>query len=675
MESDNLKEIEGIMNFCRNLVSGDNERDMDHWIVERDTSKSDGFYSSAIKNGPVHFVTGQNGSIESWISPRRRVGLWNFDTQHMSGLDIKVNGRSEKLTFLKYVRGFSYIYRQYEEFERLDFISTKKAILELELRSEKKVRFEVNIQILHETAWPQSSVGKDYRIFENDKYIEISSSISSTRIYYSSDGKIEVSVHDSNITIGSDFSSCMGVYVSCDGSPPEKGDIEDSIRYNEKTNSISNLVTPSFRINKLFRWSKHDLLELFTPTPIGSGFYAGIPQFSWFFGRDGEWMSMAAMECGMGSLAQDHLDMLYSFSRNGRIPHEIPLSNEGHIDGKNYKIGSAAVSTQFMSIDSSPLWVICQNMLSGWTGIKPDLEAIRKVMNFCHSCDRDGDGFLENRFSEGLIGWPESWAQERDGICVDVNAWWLEAMRISGEKNVEAEKHFENLLDHYTKTFYRSTEKGIEILDSINGDKERNIKGAMQIVPAMYFNGPEFKRGLKWLYQPDLVTEWGVRSVSNRDRFYDGGYHTGTVWPLMTGWMALALYNNSMYTQGFDMIETFTRLAFAGLEPGRINETYNPEFLYAEGQFFQGWSSSLFIQSIMEGMLGFERIPTEDDPSEIMNPHIPEDWDEVKLLNFPFRKSVFNITVRKGNRKEVSDISKYIEKNEWAINLSRENVV
>ena len=91
--------------------------------------------------------------------------------------------------------------------------------------------------------------------------------------------------------------------------------------------------------------------------------------------------------------------------------------------------------------------------------------------------------------------------------------------------------------------------------------------------------------------------------------------------------------------------------------------------------FFQGWSSSLFIQSIMEGMLGFERIPTEDDPSEIMNPHIPEDWDEVKLLNFPFRNNVFNITVRKGNRKEVSDISKYIEKNEWAINLSRENVV
>ena len=663
------------MDICRTLKIGDNERDMDHWIVERDTSRSEGFYSSVIKNGPVHFVCGQNGSIESWISPRRRVGLWNFDTQHLSGLDIKVNGKSEKQTFLKYVRGFAYIYRQYEDFERLDFIASKKAILEMELRSEKLVNFEINIQILHETAWPQSNFGKDYRVKVNERYIRISSSIASTTINYKSNGNTKIAIDNQKITISSDSASFLDIYVSCDDSLPEENDLENSIKYNEKTNTISNLVTPSFRINKLFRWAKHDLLELFTPTPIGNGFYAGIPQFSWFFGRDGEWMSMAAIECGLGDLAQNHLDMLYSFSKGGRIPHEIPLSNGGHIKGDNYKIGDSPVSTQFMSIDSSPLWIICMYMLSGWTGKKSDEKTISDVMNFCKSCDRDQDGLIENRFSEGLIGWPESWAQTRDGICVDVNAWWLEAIRVFDQMNGEGNKRFESALKIYKDLFYKFTEKGITIIDSTNDGKMRDIKGAMQIVPAMYFSGSIFSEGLKWLYQPDLVTEWGVRSVSNRDRFYDVGYHTGTIWPLMTGWMVLALYNNSMYTEGFDMIETFTRLAFSSLDPGRINETYNPEFLYAEGQFFQGWSSSLFIQSIMEGLLGFERVPTDDDPSEMMNPHLPESWDEVKLLNFPFRNKVFNITVRKGNRKEASDISKYMQKNEWHINLSKENAI
>ena len=77
----------------------------------------------------------------------------------------------------------------------------------------------------------------------------------------------------------------------------------------------------------------------------------------------------------------------------------------------------------------------------------------------------------------------------------------------------------------------------------------------------------------------------------------------------------------------------------------------------------------------MEGLLGFERIPTDDDPSEMMSPHLPEGWNEVKLLNFPFRNKVFNITVRKGNKKEASDISKYMQKNEWQIDLSKENAI
>ena len=654
-----MPEVERVIKRVRNLDSGDNERDMDHWIVERRNSKSDGYYSCAIKSGSMHFVSAQNGSIESWASPRRRVGLWNFDTQHISEIEVKVNGISGKETFLKYVRGYAYIYRQYEHFERLDFISRDRSIFEIEVRSEKKVEIEINLQVLHETAWPQSKLGNNYEVNEGDGCIEIKSNITSTNIHYRCEDKPLITVDRGKISLKTAPASSLGIYISCDGSEPRENDLEGSIKYNEIPNSVSNLVTPSFRINKLFKWSKHDLLELFTPTPIGDGFYAGIPQFSWFFGRDGEWMSMAAMECGMGELAESHLNLLYSFSKNGRIPHEIPLSNGGTIDGKNYFIGDSPISTQFMSIDSSPLWVICEYMLSAWSGKYPERERIKKVFEFCASCDRDGDGMLENRFSEGLIGWPESWAKTRDGICVEVNAWWLEAMRLFESKERKNGLKFEELLELYKKMFYRDNNGKVTVLDShFNGGK-REIKGAMQIVPAMYFKGTPFRESLEWLYRSDMVTEWGIRSVSNRDAFYDGGYHTGTIWPLMTGWMALALYNNSMHREGYNMIETFTRLAFSSLDPGRINETYNPESLYGEGQFFQGWSTSLFIQSIIEGLLGFERIPEDRDPSKNMKPQLPEEWEEVKLLNFPFRDSVYNITVKKGNKIEISDITMY----------------
>ena len=626
-----------------------------HWIVERKSSNSDGMYISALKTGPVHFVAHQNGNIESWLSPRRRIGLWNFDTQHVSAMNTYFNGKGDTETFKKYVRGLGYIYREYEEWERVDFIPEKKAILEMEMRSSKKGNFVTNLTILHEKAWPQIRNGTHYDARIDSGYVEIRSDVATTKIFHKTDGNLKIEINNNLITLRSNQSTSLFVYISCDGSEPGKDDFERTIEFHERPMKTAILETPSFQFNKFFLWAKHDLLELFTPTPIGNGFYAGIPQFSWFFGRDGEWISMAAMECGMIDFAKEHLDMLYSFSSNGRIPHEIPLSNEGRIDSPNYTIGDSEVSTQYMSIDSSPLWVISQYMLSAWSGKEPQREKISKVMDFCRSCDRDSDGLLENRFSEGLIGWPESWSRERDGICIDVNAWWFEAQRIHNSVEGLENNSLESDLQKFKDLFYWNDGTGSRAYDSMDGKRGRNIKGAMQIVPSIYFNGGAFQDILEWLYQPDLVTEWGVRSVSSRDPFYDGGYHTGTVWPLMTGWMALALYNNTEYEKGFEMINSFVRLAFSSMDPGRINETYNPEYLYGEGQFFQGWSSSLFIQSFIEGLLGITRVPENKSLKANLHSHLPKEWDELFMKNFPFKGKFYDIEIRKGDVINVTE--------------------
>ena len=646
-------DITNILAECRKLETKHNESDINHWIVERKISHSDGYYLSVLKNGVTHFVSYQNGSIESGLSNRRRVGLWSFDKQHLSGLDIRVNGKSEKETFVKYVRGLGYIYRQYEDFERLDFISGKSSILEIELRSGRKTTFEIDLQVLHEVSWPQNSSVNEYKIEIKQERVEVTSNIASTYIYYESDGKVNVKAKKSTICIKSESSYKVGIYISCDKSKQDQSDLKNSLATNGLVDSVSNLITPSFRINKLFKWAKHDLLELFTSTPIGDGFYAGMPEFSWFFGRDGEWISMAAIECGMDKLAESHLNLLYSFAKNGRIPHEIALSNGGHMSKDNYVYHERSISTQFMSIDSSPLWVICEYMLSAWTGRESDKSRIKRVMEFCRSCDRDRDGFMENRFTEGLIGWPESWASKRDGICVDINALWLEALRLFNEDLGSDQNEFQDLLETYKSTFYQRKDGYITVFDSIHKGEKREIKGAVEIIPAVFFEGSPFSESLKWLYQPDMVTEWGVRSISNRDIMYDGGYHTGTIWPLMSGWMALALYNNSMFDEGFHIIESFVRLAFSSLDPGRINETYNPEFLYGEGQFFQGWSSSLFIQSVMEGIIGLSRIPGKGDLSSNLMPHLPSGWSEVKLLDFPFRGGTYDIEINKNNQIKV----------------------
>ncbi len=649
-----MEGIDRVFDDCLLLSNDHNDQDMYHWINERKFSHSDGKYLSALKTDSVHFVCYQNGSLYSQASPRVRLGLWDFETQHISSLSIEFNGVSDEFSFNKYVRGLGYIYRQYSNFERIDYIARGKSMLGLHLRSVDVGTFKITINILHEKAWPEKVKACKYETTKDARSVTVQSELTTTKIIVEGTETCAINVNKTQVTLTSTSSSIISVYVSCDGSEPNNFDFKSALTFHRSVEDYCILKTPSFKINKLFLWAKHDLLELFTPTPIGSGFYAGIPQFSWFFGRDGEWMSMAAIECGLDDLAKKQLELLYSFSKGGRIPHEIPLSNHGNIGSKNYQIGSVPVNTQFMSIDSSPLWIITEYQLSAWTGTKPSYDRVEKVLQFCLSCDKDGDGLLENRFSEGLIGWPETWAEKRDGICIDVNAWWLEAMRLCRKNFYQVSAIEKKAIKSYTDIFFSAQENTFPP-DSVLSNERREIKGAMQIVPAIYSSSETMKTMLDQLSGEDVIVPWGVRSVSSLDDFYDGGYHTGTVWPLMTGWMTLAMYNNGMKDRAFKLLESFTDLAFSSLDPGRINETYNPDFLVGQGQFFQGWSSSLFIQSVLEGLLGFQRIPDSSSIRECVHPRTPAGWGPIIIKKMKFKGGLYDLKVEGENLTELSD--------------------
>src|SRR5438270_285014 len=51
---------------------------------------------------------------------------------------------------------------------------------------------------------------------------------------------------------------------------------------------------------------------------------------------------------------------------------------------------------------------------------------------------------------------------------------------------------------------------------------------------------------------PEFSTDWGTRDVSDRTTFYDPiSYHQGSVWPLFTGWVALAEYRAGRAMAGY----------------------------------------------------------------------------------------------------------------------------
>ena len=627
---------------CRKFTEKDNGRISDAWIIEDDCGARS-LNLSLIKGRKAHLVLLQNGNIATVPSGRFRTGFWEGGTQHFASMQMLIEAKRSEDFVRKYVRRLHCIYRDYGTVERIDFVQHNVPGLCFALKADGNTTVAFRFQPSHMKMWPDGESAKSYTVERQADFLVLRSSLSATKYIVRGDG---ASIDFDGSMVTATFPRCGDALLYVCSADTGEGDfsIAEQERYHASVKETCILKTPDFNFNKAFLWAKHDLLEFYSETEAGNGFFAGFPEFSWFFGRDGEWMSMAAVECGMPELAEQHLAMLESHSIDGRIPHEIPI-----LDGNSrgtYLPGKSEIPTKFMSIDSTPLWIICHIRLSRWTGAPSSRASMDRAVRFCLSCDRDGDGLLENRSSEGLIGWPESWADRRDGACIEVNAWWREALKEYQDLSGEYSDVLEKCSTNFESTFFPVTENGFAVADSILEDRRRFIRNAMEIVPSMYEKGGPYLETLKQLGGDDMLVRWGIRSISSEDPMYDRGYHTGQVWPLMTGWFVLATYNNGLVDEAFRQLSSFPLLSFSNADPGRINEVYHPEFALPTGQFAQGWSSSLFIQGIIEGMFGIKpdgRHGTEGISA--FKPSLPSGWMKMSIDNLEYQGDLFDVRV------------------------------
>lgn len=614
--------------YCRKARSSYNDTVLDTWVK----SGPDFNAFTLLKGRLAHAVLLQNGDMQTSVSTRYRTGFWTEGFRHFSSMRMYVDGESAAGRMRKFVRRMHCNYRSYDGAERIDFIPYNEPALWIHLLVERGRSVSLNFEVSHALMWPSQ------RRDEAAKYTEEGGCILKSGL-----GSTEVVVPE-GATV-----SFEGGVLSIDGITgaatvvisPDRGalrtDLYENRRLHRSMLDGCILETPDLRMNKAFLWARHDLVEHYTSSETGNGFCAGFPEFSWFFGRDGEWMSMAASMCNLGQLAFDHLSMLLAHSVNGRIPHEIPLLQKEQIEGTDFTTG-------FMSIDSTPLWIISEYLRSVWTGTPPDTGGMKRCLDFMLSCDRDGDLLPENRFSEGLIGWPESWAKDRDGACIDVCAWWLTALKIWSSMFPEGRQMLARAESRYQSTFF-SGDGELTVYDSVSGQVKRVVRNACLIVPAIYMRGGNFRELVLRMSGPDMMTPWGYRSMSSEDGMYDRGYHTGCVWPLMTGWYCLAAYNNGLEDLALEALRTFPMLMYSSPELGKINEVYASEQMLPTGQFAQGWSSSLFIQCVMEGLLGISAIEYGADAIYRATPRLPPGWNEVRIRKLQYGGKLWDLQV------------------------------
>jgi glycogen debranching enzyme len=429
-------------------------------------------------------------------------------------------------------------------------------------------------------------------------------------------------------------------------------------------NSVS-IETPDKALNEAFQWAVVSIEQLrahvpLTRAPAGAaspeetalvaGYYASgdsaRPGFGWFFGRDALYTLYAVNGYGDFALSKSELEFLIHRQRaDGKIMHEYSQT-AASIDWQ-------AFAYMYAAADSTPLFLLAVEDYVRASGdvafLAANREAIEKAWAFetdpAH--DTDHDGIYDN--SQGT-GWVESWPggmphQEIYLALLDQQASAtmakIETSLKDSDKSAAAQRRADAIAKTIESEYYGPEKSCYAFSHNADGSQDRTST----VYPALAWWDPGTTSGASILAHPEgclrqfashtLNTDWGLRDVANDEKIYDGmSYHQGSVWPLFTGWAALAEYRANQPLAGYQLLMENANLT-RSQDLGAVTELLSGDFdvPFGRSTSHQLWSSAMVITPTLRGLFG---ISIDAQTKTItVNPHLPASWDQAEVLNIP----------------------------------------
>lgn len=447
-------------------------------------------------------------------------------------------------------------------------------------------------------------------------------------------------------------------------------------------NSVS-IETPDKALNEAFRWAEISIEQLkakpFVPDPakdpqsaaetaLVAGYYASgdsaRPGFGWFFGRDALYSLYAVNGYGDFALAKDELEFLIHRQReDGKIMHEYSQTAPA-IDWRAFPYMYAAA-------DSTPLFLLATLDYVKASGdvqfLKDNREAVEKAWAF-ETGHADTNGIYDNR--QGT-GWVESWPggmphQEIYLALLDQQASAAMGQMEGLLGDVERAQAAKARAETIAKTINEQFPNGDKGCYAFSRNADGSLDHTMTVYPALAWwsdlpgttggatgsggTGSILAHGdqcLRELAEASLDTDWGLRDVSDTEPIYDGmSYHQGSVWPLFTGWAALAEFRGGQPLAGYRMLMQNANLTWAE-DLGADTELLSGDFYVPFGRStsHQLWSSAMVIAPTLRGLFG---ISVDAQTKTItVNPHLPAGWDHADVLHLPVKDGYLNLTFNK----------------------------
>jgi glycogen debranching enzyme len=430
----------------------------------------------------------------------------------------------------------------------------------------------------------------------------------------------------------------------------------------EKTETT--LETPDTALDRDFLWAQTSMEQLRAKAPSGeialvAGYYASgdsaRPGFGWFFGRDALYTLYAVDSYGDFPLARAELDFLLKRQRaDGKIMHEYSQT-AGELAPPN---DWASLPYEYAAADATPLFLTVMldyvNSSGDVSYLRAHREAVLKAWQFETTHDSDGDGIYDN--AQGT-GWVESWPpgmphQEIYLALLDRQASTAMGTlaKLLDEPALAAEAFARAKLVHATieREYYRPESQTYAF--SYNGDGKLDTTST--IFPSIAYWSAESaldhpEASLRAWSSHDFATDWGARDLAESDPLYDPiSYHQGSVWPLFTGWAALAQYRAGRPLAGYQAAMQNADLTTAQ-DLGAVTELLSGALFepFGRSTSHQLWSSAMVVTPILRGLFGLE--PDALHHALRVAPNLPADWPAAEIHNLRVGASTIDLKFRR----------------------------
>ncbi len=424
--------------------------------------------------------------------------------------------------------------------------------------------------------------------------------------------------------------------------------------------------TPDPRLDRALRWAEIAIEQSKVRTAGETGLVAGWypsfdsarPGFGWYFGRDTLWSMYAIDSYGDRVLAKEALEFLVKRQRaDGKMMHEFSLTAGGLTGAMQW----SNFGYEYAAADATPLFSMAVADYVRTTGdvafLRANWDAVKRGYAFERAHDSDGDGVYDN--SEGT-GWVEQWVagqphQELYLASLDESAAWamseMAGWMGDGALVAKTRGDAEHIAGEVAK--YRQTDGTYAFSRNRDGsyDKTLSVYPAVALWTGAMGNGRTVLPGsgpmLTDWSGSHFATDWGVRAVGDQTAVYDPmAYHQGTVWPLFTGWAAMAEYRSGRPMAGYRALMQNVELTWAQ-DPGFVTEVISGAFYQPLGRSssHQLWSSAMTLAPAVRGMFGVE----VDAMRHAMTvaPQLPVTWDGAEMNGVRVGDDLYAVTMRR----------------------------